>query len=133
MIPESDGAGAVPMEMTHRRIVRLMVARLVLSLGVLGVALIFVGAGRDGAAVAFCAPDEMGELKDIQKAMGVTIPVASGRPWADLPDPNAKPKGRGGPRRRNGGGGGFGGGGGGGGQPRNAEGPQRRRRRRKAA
>ncbi|RKT30372.1 ATP-dependent RNA helicase RhlE [Roseovarius halotolerans] len=90
-------------------------------------------AGRDGAAVAFCAPDEMGELKDIQKAMGVTIPVASGRPWADLPDPNAKPKGRGGPRRRNGGGGGFGGGGGGGGQPRNAEGPQRRRRRRKAA
>jgi len=86
-------------------------------------------AGRDGAAVAFCAPDEMGELKDIQKAMGISIPVASGRPWADLPDPNAKPKGRGGPRRRKGGGGGFGGGGGGGGQPRNAEGPQRRRRR----
>ncbi|MCZ0812130.1 MAG: DEAD/DEAH box helicase [Pseudomonadota bacterium] len=85
-------------------------------------------AGRDGAAVAFCAPDEMGELKDIQKAMGISIPVASGRPWADLPDPNAKPKGRGGPRRRKGGGGGFGGGGGGG-QPRNAEGPQRRRRR----
>lgn len=62
-------------------------------------------AGRDGAAIAFCAPDEMGELKDIQKVMGITIPVASGRPWADLPDPNAKPKGRGGPRRGNGGGG----------------------------
>ena len=61
-------------------------------------------AGRDGAAIAFCAPDEMGELKDIQKVMGITIPVASGRPWADLPDPNAKPKGRGGPRRGNGGG-----------------------------
>ena len=75
----------------------------------------------------------MGELKDIQKAMGLTIPVASGRPWEELPDPNAKPaSGRnGGPRRRNGGGGKPGGGGGG--QPRNAEGPQRRRRRRKAA
>ncbi len=59
-------------------------------------------AGRDGKAVAFCAPDEMGELKDIQKAMGNTIPVASGAPWHDLPDPTAaKPgnKRRGGPRR----------------------------------
>ena len=78
-------------------------------------------AGRDGAAVAFCAPDEMGELKDIQKAMGISIPVASGRPWADLPDPNAKPKGRGGPRR--------GKGGGGGGQPGKPQGAPRRRRR----
>ncbi len=59
-------------------------------------------AGRDGKAVAFCAPDEMGELKEIQKAMGNTIPVASGAPWHDLPDPTAaKPgkKRRGGPRR----------------------------------
>ncbi|MGJ8546704.1 MAG: DEAD/DEAH box helicase [Sulfitobacter sp.] len=77
-------------------------------------------AGKDGAAVAFCAPDEMGELKDIQKTMGIAIPVASGRPWAgaEIPD---KPKqshgrGRGG---RSGGGGGGGGrpGGGGGGAP----------------
>ncbi|NHQ73496.1 DEAD/DEAH box helicase [Roseovarius gahaiensis] len=75
-------------------------------------------AGRDGAAIAFCAPDEMGELKDIQKAMGITIPVASGRPWADLPDPKAKPKGRGGPRRGNGGGG----------QPGKPQGGARRRR-----
>src|SRR6056297_1778344 len=68
-------------------------------------------AGRDGAAIAFCAPDEMGELKDIQKVMGTTIPVASGRPWEVLPDPKEKkPQGRGGPRRRGGGGGGFGGG-----------------------
>lgn len=65
-------------------------------------------AGRDGAAIAFCAPDEMGELKDIQKVLGSTIPVASGRPWEVLPDPQAKPAGRGGngPRRHGGGGGG---------------------------
>ena len=56
-------------------------------------------AGRDGMAVAFCAPDEMGELKDIQKVMGIKIPVASGRPWEQLEEPS-KPKGRGGPRRR---------------------------------
>jgi len=70
-------------------------------------------AGRDGAAIAFCAPDEMGELKDIQKVLGTTIPVASGRPWEVLPDPKSpKPAtGRGGPRRRTGGGGGFSGGG----------------------
>ncbi len=66
-------------------------------------------AGRDGCAVAFCAPDEMGELKDIQKVMGIAIPVASGRPWEQLADPNAKPKNRGGGRRRGGGGGGGGG------------------------
>lgn len=48
-------------------------------------------AGKDGAAIAFCAPDEMGELKAIQKTMGITIPVASGRAWeaAEIPD---KPK-----------------------------------------
>nr|WP_146346381.1 DEAD/DEAH box helicase [Phaeobacter marinintestinus] len=38
-------------------------------------------AGRDGSAVAYCAPDEMGQLKDIQKTMGRDIPVASGTPW----------------------------------------------------
>ncbi|MFB9151129.1 DEAD/DEAH box helicase [Roseovarius ramblicola] len=59
-------------------------------------------AGRDGTAIAFCAPDEMGELKDIQKALGTAIPVASGRAWEVLPDPKAK--GRGGPRRGGGGG-----------------------------
>ncbi|WP_300055438.1 DEAD/DEAH box helicase [uncultured Roseobacter sp.] len=53
-------------------------------------------AGKDGAAIAFCAPDEMGELKAIQKTMGVAIPVGSGRPWEamDLPS-DTKPKGRG--------------------------------------
>ncbi|MEP5154289.1 DEAD/DEAH box helicase [Planktotalea sp.] len=58
-------------------------------------------AGKDGAAVAFCAPDEMGELKAIQKTMGISIPVASGRPWEamDIPE-DSKSKGRG--RRRGG-------------------------------
>ncbi|WP_243405152.1 DEAD/DEAH box helicase [Pelagivirga sediminicola] len=83
-------------------------------------------AGKDGAAIAFCAPDEMGELKDIQKVMGLSIPIASGRAWEELPDPKAKSNGGGGrgrgrpggpgggasagkgPRRRRGGGGGAG-------------------------
>ncbi len=79
-------------------------------------------AGRDGAAVAFCAPDEMGELKDIQKVMKLTIPVLSGRAWEELPDPNAKPKGRGGPRRGKGGGAG-------GSKPGQTQSRARRRRR----
>ena len=64
-------------------------------------------AGKDGQAVAFCAPDEIGDLKAIQKTMGITIPVASGRAWEELPDPVAKPA-RGGGRGRPGGGGGRG-------------------------
>ncbi|TDE33449.1 DEAD/DEAH box helicase, partial [Antarcticimicrobium sediminis] len=60
-------------------------------------------AGKDGAAIAFCAPDEMGEFKAIQKVMGISIPVASGRPWTPMEEP-AKPAG--GNRRRGGGGGG---------------------------
>jgi ATP-dependent RNA helicase RhlE len=58
-------------------------------------------AGKDGAAIAFCAPDEMGELKDIQKVMKISIPVASGRAWENMPDSGAKPlgRGKGGPRR----------------------------------
>ncbi|MEM1351963.1 MAG: DEAD/DEAH box helicase [Pseudomonadota bacterium] len=38
-------------------------------------------AGRDGAAIAFCAPDEMAQLRAIEKAMARRIPVGSGRPW----------------------------------------------------
>ena len=52
MIPESDGAGAIPVETTHRRIARLMAARLVLCVGVFAVALVFMGAGREGAESA---------------------------------------------------------------------------------
>ena len=53
-------------------------------------------AGADGAAIAFCSPEEMDELKAIQKTMKTSIPVASGRPWKALPTPGAKPKQRGG-------------------------------------
>ncbi len=52
-------------------------------------------AGADGQAVAFCAPDEMGQLADIEKAMKAKIPVASGAPWV-VPGAPAKPaRGRG--------------------------------------
>jgi len=78
-------------------------------------------AGKDGAAIAFCAPDEMGEFKAIQKVMGISIPVASGRPW-DPVDAPSKPSGG---NRRRGGGGGGGGGYGKSGKP---GGGQRRRR-----
>ncbi|MFP3382727.1 DEAD/DEAH box helicase [Tritonibacter scottomollicae] len=104
-------------------------------------------AGKEGQAVAFCAPDEIGDLKAIQKTMSITIPVASGRAWEEMPDPAAKSS-RGGGRGRPGGGGGrgkpggkpgagrrrFGGGGksegqGGGGEARAAGGGAGRQRR----
>ncbi len=44
-------------------------------------------AGRDGRAIAFCSPEEMGELKDIQKVMKKEIPVASGTPWEKIAPP----------------------------------------------
>lgn len=49
-------------------------------------------AGKEGQAVALCAPDEMPYLKDIQKVMKISIPIASGRPWEELPDPDAPKK-----------------------------------------
>ena len=88
-------------------------------------------AGKDGAAIAFCAPDEMDQLKAIQKVMKLTIPVASGRPWEPMPGAEpAKPKGRGGPRK---GPGGPGGKPGGGGPRRRRRGPPRGKGGRKAA
>jgi ATP-dependent RNA helicase RhlE len=74
-------------------------------------------AGKEGQAVAFCAPDEMDELKAIQKVMKITIPTASGTPWEPMPGasaprggrPGGKPGGKpGGGNRRRGGGGGRG-------------------------
>lgn len=73
-------------------------------------------AGKDGQAVAFCAPDEMEELKAIQKVMKITIPTASGSPWEPVPGasparggrPGGKPGGKPGGNRRRGGGGGRG-------------------------
>ena len=59
-------------------------------------------AGKDGAAIAFCAPDEMGELKAIQKILKMSIPVASGRPWENIEEPGKQGnKGRGGNRGGN--------------------------------
>ncbi|PWR01699.1 DEAD/DEAH box helicase [Meridianimarinicoccus roseus] len=79
-------------------------------------------AGADGAAIAFCAPDEMGELRDIQKTMKADIPVAGGTPWIVAGDKARQPV-RGG--KPGGGGNGAGNGqrrrrpqGGGGGRPR---------------
>ena len=51
-------------------------------------------AGADGAAVAFCAPDEMDELRAIHKVMGRAIPVASGQPWESLDVQPARKGGR---------------------------------------
>nr|WP_319948723.1 DEAD/DEAH box helicase [uncultured Shimia sp.] len=92
-------------------------------------------AGMDGAAVAFCSPDEVDELKAIQKVMKMDIPVLSGTPWMGMDDPSHKTKprkpgnggrGKGGPRRKSQGGGGQSAGGpGAGGKP---GGGQRRRR-----
>jgi ATP-dependent RNA helicase RhlE len=92
-------------------------------------------AGKDGAAIAFCAPDEMGELIAIQKVMKIRIPVASGRPWEDseIPDKPKQTRGRGRGGRPSGGGGGGrpqgGGGGAGGGTPAGKPGGGARRRR----
>ncbi|WP_156506820.1 DEAD/DEAH box helicase [Rhodobacter xanthinilyticus] len=62
-------------------------------------------AGRDGRAVAFCAPLEMGDLRAIEKAMGDGIPVIGGLPHEETPaqkpggrpgqKPGRKPQGRG--------------------------------------
>ncbi|WP_051252084.1 DEAD/DEAH box helicase [Rhizobium etli] len=51
-------------------------------------------AGRDGIAIAFCAPDEAKLLRDIERLMGIDITVASGEPPAHIS--------AGGPRRGNG-------------------------------
>ncbi len=70
-------------------------------------------AGREGEAIAFCAPDEGDLLRQIQKLMKMDIPVASGEAPAEV---------AGGGQRRRGGGGGGGRRGGGGGGPRGGQG-----------
>ncbi len=55
-------------------------------------------AGREGEAIAFCAPDELDQLKQIQKLMKIEIPVASGT-MPEFAEPK-KPRNRGGFRRR---------------------------------
>ena len=84
-------------------------------------------AGRDGIAIAFCAPDEIRLLRDIEKLMGINIAVASGEAPADQARPS---KGRGG--RGNGNGNGQHRGNGGGGQRQEAR-PRRERPARQSA
>ncbi|WP_421906086.1 DEAD/DEAH box helicase [Mameliella sp.] len=55
-------------------------------------------AGRDGTAIAYCAPTEMGEFQAIVKVMGREIDVAGGEPW----EPVKKPGRGGGGNRRSG-------------------------------
>jgi ATP-dependent RNA helicase RhlE len=52
-------------------------------------------AGREGEAIAFCAPEEVGLLRQIQKLMKIEIPVASGKA-TELAEPTAAPR----PKRR---------------------------------
>ncbi|NNE52087.1 MAG: DEAD/DEAH box helicase [Sulfitobacter sp.] len=86
-------------------------------------------AGKDGAAVAFCAPDEMDDLKAIQKVMKLSIPVASGRAWESHEIPDAPKKGgRGRGRGGRPGGAPRGAGGGGEGATKPARNRNRRRR-----
>jgi len=85
-------------------------------------------AGKDGAAIAFCAPDEMSELRDIQKVMKISIPIASGRPWEALDAPDAPKSGGGRGRGGNKGSGPRGGGGFAGSAKPGTTQPRRRRR-----
>ncbi len=48
-------------------------------------------AGAEGRAVAFCAPAEMGELRDIEKMLKAPLPVIGGAAWG-LADIKAAPK-----------------------------------------
>lgn len=58
-------------------------------------------AGRGGEAIAFCNPSEQSNLRDVEKLMKISIPVAGGAPSADEPKPKQN--------NRRGGGGGNGG------------------------
>ncbi|WP_170788820.1 DEAD/DEAH box helicase [Ruegeria lacuscaerulensis] len=55
-------------------------------------------AGREGEGIAFCAPDELDQLKQIQKLMKIDIPVASGT-MPEFAEPK-KPRKQGGFRAR---------------------------------
>jgi len=50
-------------------------------------------AGKDGSAVAFCSPLEVGDLRAIEKAMKAPIPVIGGEvPVAQTPQPGGRPQ-----------------------------------------
>ncbi|MGK6312582.1 DEAD/DEAH box helicase [Neorhizobium sp. DT-125] len=89
-------------------------------------------AGRDGIAIAFCAPDETGLLRDIERLMGIEIATASGERPEGLSRPSrGGNNNRGGNRGRGGNGQGRGrseGRGNGEGRPERRERPARRPR-----
>ena len=60
-------------------------------------------AGREGEAIAFCAPDEAAQFRQIQKLMKLEIPVASGKQPSGAEEHTAKRPAAGGRRRSNGG------------------------------
>ncbi|QDY68403.1 DEAD/DEAH box helicase [Qingshengfaniella alkalisoli] len=81
-------------------------------------------AGAEGEAIAFCAPDEMSDLRGIERLMKLDIPVIGGTAWAHEDAPKSKGRGR----RGSSGGGGRG--------PKpatNAKPARRRHKRRRAA
>ncbi|MGI2031414.1 DEAD/DEAH box helicase [Rhizobium panacihumi] len=91
-------------------------------------------AGRDGIAIAFCAPDETMLLRDIEKLMGIEIATASGERPETMNRPvrgNGNNNNRGG--NRGGQSQGRGGRGNGGGEGRNASGEARKPRRERPA
>ncbi|PIV76824.1 MAG: DEAD/DEAH box helicase [Rhodobacteraceae bacterium CG17_big_fil_post_rev_8_21_14_2_50_65_11] len=84
-------------------------------------------AGKEGEAIAFCCAEEVDQLKDIEKVMKLSIPVASGTcPVAVKAEKSKRGGGGGGRGRRPQGGGG---GGGGQGKPQGKPRQQRQRRR----
>jgi len=55
-------------------------------------------AEAEGAAIAFCAPDEMSSLRAIEKLVKAELPITSGTPWQAAPGKAANGKGK--PPRR---------------------------------
>jgi ATP-dependent RNA helicase RhlE len=41
-------------------------------------------AGAEGAAISLCAPEERGELRDIERLLKKTVPVMDAGPWLEL-------------------------------------------------
>jgi ATP-dependent RNA helicase RhlE len=86
-------------------------------------------AGREGVAIAFCAPDETGLLRDIEKLMGIEVQTASGERPEGLNRPARGNNNRGGNRGRGGNGQGQGRGGEGRGERSDGDGQKQRRQR----
>lgn len=65
-------------------------------------------AGRDGTAIAFCSPEEMSELRAIEKTMKKSIPILGGTEWEPVggfkgaKKPGGRPGGNGNRNRRSG-------------------------------